>query len=94
MKGGVVMAKISTSNAAKSVGIFKACARLVKDPNVSRVDKIIMCTWYIYLLSPIDPVPELLLGPIGVVDDVGVGFRAAYLIFQAHKYYRYRRDLG
>jgi uncharacterized membrane protein YkvA (DUF1232 family) len=86
-----MMAKISARKAAETVGIFKACVRLVKDPSVGWVDKIIMCGWSVYLLSPVDPIPELLVGPIGLADDTAVGLRAAYLIYQAHKFYRYRR---
>jgi uncharacterized membrane protein YkvA (DUF1232 family) len=87
------MAKIPARQATGIFEIFKACLRLVKDPNVGKVDKVIMCTWWIYLLSPIDPIPELLVGPIGLADDAAVGLRAAYLIHQAYKYYRYRNDL-
>jgi uncharacterized membrane protein YkvA (DUF1232 family) len=83
------MVKISAKNAAKSVSTFQACIRLVKDPSVNWIDKVIMCTWFIYLLSPIDPIPELLVGPIGLVDDTAIGLRAAYLIYQAYKYYRH-----
>jgi uncharacterized membrane protein YkvA (DUF1232 family) len=45
-------------------------ARLLRDPRVPRSSKWIAVLGLGYLLSPIDLVPSLLLGPIGLVDDL------------------------
>lgn len=33
---------------------------------------IVWCLFFLYLISPIDFLPEALLGPIGILDDVYV----------------------
>ena len=45
-------------------------ARLLRDPRVSVGDKLIALFGVGYVLSPIDLIPSLLLGPIGLVDDL------------------------
>ena len=47
-------------------------ARLLRDPRVSRRSKLIALFGIGYVLSPIDLLPALLLGPIGLLDDVVV----------------------
>ncbi|NJL95603.1 MAG: DUF1232 domain-containing protein [Anaerolineae bacterium] len=46
--------------------------RLLGDGRVSLQHKLIPPIALLYLLSPIDLVPEALLGPLGVFDDIGV----------------------
>ncbi len=44
--------------------------RLLRDPRVPIPDKALALLGIGYVLSPIDLLPEFLLGPIGLVDDV------------------------
>lgn len=44
--------------------------RLVRDPRVPRGSKAIALLGFSYTLSPIDLLPELFLGPLGLLDDV------------------------
>ena len=44
--------------------------RLLRDPRVPRGPKLVALLGLGYLLSPIDLLPEVLLGPIGLVDDL------------------------
>jgi uncharacterized membrane protein YkvA (DUF1232 family) len=44
--------------------------RLVRDERVPLSSKVVALAGVGYLLSPIDLVPEALLGPIGLVDDL------------------------
>jgi uncharacterized membrane protein YkvA (DUF1232 family) len=44
--------------------------RLLRDPRVPAGGKAIALLGIGYVLSPVDLVPELLLGPIGMVDDL------------------------
>ena len=44
--------------------------RLVRDPRVPPGAKAIALLGIAYLLSPIDLIPDLVLGPIGLVDDL------------------------
>jgi uncharacterized membrane protein YkvA (DUF1232 family) len=44
--------------------------RLLRDPRVSYGDKCVALLGLGYVLSPIDLLPEVLLGPIGLIDDL------------------------
>jgi uncharacterized membrane protein YkvA (DUF1232 family) len=50
--------------------------RLMADGRVSLFHKMIPPLALLYILSPIDIAPEILLGPLGVVDDVGIAILA------------------
>lgn len=45
-------------------------ARLLRDRRVPRGSKLVALIGLGYVLSPIDLLPEFLLGPVGLVDDV------------------------
>lgn len=47
-------------------------ARLARDPRVPVGGKAIAACAALYVISPIDLVPEIFLGPVGVVDDLVV----------------------
>ena len=47
-------------------------ARLLRDPRVSRRSKLIALFGIGYVLSPIDLLPAILFGPIGLLDDLVV----------------------
>lgn len=57
--------------------MFVLLARLARDPRVKGSDKAMLVAGLAYFLSPMDIVPEILLGPFGYVDDVAL---AAYLL--------------
>ncbi len=44
--------------------------RLARDPQVRTGDKLIAMLGLAYVISPIDLMPALLLGPLGAVDDL------------------------
>ena len=44
--------------------------RLLNDPRVSAANKILLGSGVAYYFLPLDVVPELLLGPIGFIDDL------------------------
>ncbi len=44
--------------------------RLLRDGRVPTSEKVVALAGLVYLVSPIDLVPSLLLGPIGLVDDL------------------------
>ena len=59
--------------------------RLLRDPRVSYGDKAVALLGLGYVLSPIDLLPSLLLGPIGLVDDLFVVTAAlSRLLNQVH----------
>jgi uncharacterized membrane protein YkvA (DUF1232 family) len=47
-------------------------ARLLRDPRVPIGGKVIALLGVGYVLSPVDLLPEVLLGPVGLVDDAFV----------------------
>ena len=55
-------------------------ADLARDPRVSRRHKAVAAAVVAYLISPIDLLPELVLGPLGFADDVALAFMALDLV--------------
>ena len=60
-----------------SPDLFMLLVRLSRDDRVSRVNKAKMTGAVAYFITPLDLIPELLLGPPGLVDDVAL---AAYVL--------------
>jgi uncharacterized membrane protein YkvA (DUF1232 family) len=48
--------------------LFKLVFRLVRDPAVPRFDKVLFGAVALYMLTPLDLVPDV-LGPLGWIDD-------------------------
>jgi len=60
-------------------------ARLLRDRRVPRGPKLVALIGLGYVLSPIDLLPEILLGPIGLIDDFLVVTAAlAHLLNDVH----------
>lgn len=57
--------------------IFYLLVKLMQDPDVPKSKKIKLVTAIAYFISPIDILPEAILGPIGYLDDLGI---AAYVL--------------
>lgn len=57
--------------------IFYLLVKLVQDPDVPANKKVKLVSAIAYFISPIDVLPEMMLGPIGYLDDLGL---AAYLL--------------
>ena len=52
--------------------IFYLLVKLVQDPDVPQGKKVKLISAIAYFISPIDILPEAILGPIGYLDDLGV----------------------
>lgn len=52
--------------------LFILLARLSRDGRVSRMDRTKLAGAAAYFVNPLDFVPELLLGPAGLVDDIAL----------------------
>ncbi len=57
--------------------IFYLLTKLVRDPDVPSSKKIKLVSVIAYFISPIDLLPEAILGPVGYLDDVAL---AAYVL--------------
>jgi uncharacterized membrane protein YkvA (DUF1232 family) len=59
--------------------LFILLARLSRDSRVSRTDRARLAGAVAYFVNPLDLVPELILGPPGLVDDVAL---SAYVLHE------------
>jgi uncharacterized membrane protein YkvA (DUF1232 family) len=57
--------------------IFYLLVKLVQDPDVPQSKKLKLVAAIAYFISPIDVIPEAIVGPIGYLDDLGI---AAYVL--------------
>ena len=57
--------------------IFHLMVKLTIDPDVPAAKKVKLAAAIAYFISPIDLIPEILVGPIGYIDDVSI---AAYVL--------------
>lgn len=57
--------------------LFHLLCKLSLDSRVSLKNKAKLAGAIVYFISPIDIIPEALLGPVGYIDDLGL---AAYVI--------------
>lgn len=57
--------------------LFHLMWKLSADPDVSAKDKAKLAGALAYFISPVDLIPEVVLGPIGYVDDIAL---AAYVL--------------
>lgn len=56
--------------------------KLILDQRVSVLSKLIPIATVAYILSPLDIVPELLVGPVGIIDDLTLIVFALNLFIQ------------
>jgi uncharacterized membrane protein YkvA (DUF1232 family) len=79
--------------------IFILLVRLTLDKEVPRRARILIGGALAYFISPIDLLPELILGPIGYLDDLVVGVAVVSQVFTgdlepyARKHWTGRQDL-
>ncbi len=59
--------------------LFMLLVRLSRDERVRRTDRIKLSGAAAYFINPLDFVPELLLGPPGLVDDIAL---SAYVLYE------------
>lgn len=64
------MGEVAIEAAMALPHLAKLCARLLRDPRVPRKTKALLGGAALYLLSPIDLIPEMFFPVIGRVDDL------------------------
>ena len=57
--------------------IFHLLCKLTVDPEVAMMDKAKLAAAIAYFVSPVDLLPEAILGPVGLLDDIAL---AAYVV--------------
>jgi len=76
------------------VGIIKACLRFIQDPNRSMFQRVFLALsplLAVWILSPFDLMPEVILGPLGLTDDILILIGLFLLIRLANSFYREQR---
>lgn len=76
------------------VGIVKACLRFIEDPNRNIFQRTFLALTpllIVMVLSPLDLMPEILLGPLGLTDDVIILIGLFLLIRLANSFYKEKR---
>ena len=62
------------------IGLFRAFWNFMRDPNATVAGKAFIVAVFLYVVSPIDLVPELAMPLVGWLDDLGfAAVAAAYL---------------
>lgn len=76
------------------VGIIKACLRFIEDPNrhiLARAFLAVSPLLAVWILSPLDLLPEVILGPLGLTDDVLILIGIFLLVRLANNFYKEKR---
>lgn len=76
------------------VGVFKAVLRYIEDPNRSIFTRIFLAAapfFVVYILSPLDLMPEILLGPLGLTDDILIIAGFIFLTKLANSFYSQKK---
>lgn len=64
------------------LGFFKALYHFMTDKSATIPGRLFVLFVAIYVISPVDAVPELVSGPFGLLDDLGLaGVAAMYLMW-------------
>jgi uncharacterized membrane protein YkvA (DUF1232 family) len=56
--------------------------RLGRDRRVSQANRVRLAAAAAYFVNPLDFIPELLLGPAGLVDDIAVAALVLHRVFE------------
>lgn len=76
------------------VGIIKACLRLIEDPNRAWWQRLLLALTpliIVWIISPLDILPEIVLGPLGLADDTILLVTIFLLTRLAMSFYSERR---
>ena len=79
---------------APHVGIVGACMRMIQDPKRSKIQRLFLALTPLFLLwviSPLDLVPEVFLGPLGLADDSIIIITLILLVRLAVSFYSERQ---
>jgi uncharacterized membrane protein YkvA (DUF1232 family) len=76
------------------VGILKACLRYIEDPNRNIIGRLFLAITpllFVWILSPLDLLPEFILGPLGLTDDILLLIGMFLLARLAYSFYGQKR---
>ncbi len=70
----------------------RAWMAFFRDKNAPKLPKFLALLALIYIVSPVDAVPEVLAGPFGLLDDLGLGTIAATWLASIAAKYENKKD--
>ena len=76
------------------VGLIRACLRYIEDPTRSFVSRAFLAVsplLVLWVISPLDLVPEIVLGPLGLADDTAIVIALILLARLAVSFYAEQR---
>ena len=76
------------------VGLIRACLRYIEDPNRSLWSRVLLAVsplLILWVVSPLDLVPEIILGPLGLADDGAILIAVILLVRLALSFYSEKR---
>lgn len=76
------------------VGLIKACLRYIEDPNRNIFARLFLALsplFILWVISPLDIVPEVFLGPLGLADDSAIIVALFFLAKFAVSFYSEKR---
>lgn len=79
---------------ATKAGYVKSSIRYIEDPNrpiFGRVFLAIFPFLVLYIISPLDLIPEVILGPLGLLDDGAILIGLFLIIRLAYSFYNEKR---
>jgi uncharacterized membrane protein YkvA (DUF1232 family) len=71
-------------------GLIKVALRFIEDPNRNLFARLFLAVsplLLIYIISPLDIVPEIVLGPLGLADDGAILFTLFFIMRFARSFY-------
>lgn len=75
-------------------GFIRACLRYIEDPNRPLIARLVLIAsplLIIWVISPLDILPEAFLGPLGLADDGAIVLTLFFIIRFALSFYRDKR---
>lgn len=79
------------------VGFIRACLRYIEDPNRNIFGRIILILsplLIVWVISPLDMLPEIVLGPLGLADDGAIILTLFFIIRFAFSFYKEKRYIN
>lgn len=79
------------------VGFIRACLRYIEDPNRNIFARIMLALsplLLVWVISPLDILPEIILGPLGLADDGAIILTLFFIMRFAYSFYAQKRYIN
>ena len=79
------------------VGFIRTCLRYIEDPNRNMLARILLAIsplLIVWIISPLDIIPEIILGPLGLADDGAIILSLFFIMRFANSFYAEKRYMN